>query len=226
MITGTPINDDSTKLVVVDTTQMNWEETGTPGVTWKVVERVIDDEKGRETAIVRFAPGTELPPEVAEGRLDLFVLEGSYSDGHGEYGPFTFIRTPKGASHTPSSKDGCTFYIKRRNAFRDDDVRIVMDTTKEEWTAFGHRAAQVIHFYRDRHGIDTSRFGEVFPEKSIPEHDHAMGEETYIVDGMLKDQIGAYKKGTWFRFPSGKPHAPFTEAESCKMLIREGDLHW
>jgi len=26
--------------------------------------------------------------------------------------------------------------------------------------------------------------------------------------------------------PCGKPHAPFTEADGCMMLIREGDLVW
>jgi hypothetical protein len=26
--------------------------------------------------------------------------------------------------------------------------------------------------------------------------------------------------------PCGMPHAPFTEDQNCKMLIREGDLVW
>jgi anti-sigma factor ChrR (cupin superfamily) len=83
-----------------------------------------------------------------------------------------------------------------------------------------------VHFHRDRHGIEFSRFGEVFPNQQIPSHDHAIGEETLIVDGVLNDQRGSYGPGTWLRFPIGLEHAPFTEAQSCKMLIRDGDLVW
>jgi hypothetical protein len=28
-----------------------------------------------------------------------------------------------------------------------------------EWTSFPHRGADVVHFYRDPHGIETSRYG-------------------------------------------------------------------
>lgn len=225
-MTDTQFNADPDAVVVLHTNDMAWEETDHQGVTQKLLERVIDDEKGRETAIVRFGPGTTLPTEETAQRIDMFVLEGTYADESGEYGPRTFIRVPAGSRHTPSSKDGCTLYIKRRNPFRENEERMTIDTNTVEWLSFPHRGADVVHFYRDPHGIETARFGQVYPEKRIPEHDHAMGEETLIVDGYLKDEHGTYGPGTWFRFPIGVPHTPFTEGESCYMLIREGDLVW
>jgi anti-sigma factor ChrR (cupin superfamily) len=220
------INADCEQLVVMDTTKMPWEPTEHPGVWRKLLERVNDPKKGRETMLMRFDPGTTLPTWVETTRTDMFILEGSYTDEHGTYGKQTFVRNPAGFKSTPGSKDGCVFYVKRRIPFRENEVRIVTDTTKNQFTPFGHRAGQVQHLYRDAHGIDTSRFGEVFPNSQIAEHDHAMGEETFVVDGCLRDDRGAYTPGMWFRFPSGLPHAPFTKDEHCMMFIREGDLYW
>ena len=219
-------NADPDAMVLMETAEMAWQATDIPGVSEKLLERVIDDEKGRETAIVKLEPGTTLPTETLARRMDIFVLEGSLSDEHGDYGQYTFVMNPAGFCHTLTSKEGCVFYRKLRKPIRDDTERLVIDTNKVEWQPFGHRAAEVVHFYRDPHGIENSRFGEVFANQQIPSHDHALGEETLIVDGMLKDEMGSYGPGTWLRFPIGLAHAPYTEEQSCKMLIRDGDLVW
>ncbi len=220
------VNADPNVVVVMKTREMDWESTDAPGVSRKVLERVHDAEKGRETLLLRLDPGASYSTPETNQRVDIFVIEGSCSDGHGDYGKRSFIRNPAGATVTLTSKDGCELYLKRRNAFRDDEERIVIDTETCDWKAFPHRGADVVHFYRDKHGIDTSRYGMVYPEKRIPSHDHSMGEETLIVDGVLKDEHGVYDSGTWLRFPIGVAHAPYTEDGSCYMLIREGDLVW
>lgn len=220
------INADPDALVVVDTNAMAWEPTGHEGVSRKVLERVNDEEKGRETALYRFEPGAALPAETLARRMEFFVLEGRLSDGLDSYGQYTFVMNPPDTQVTLSSDEGAMCYLKLRNPFRETFQRMVVDTAKVDWLPFGHRAAKVVHFYRDPHGIETNRFGEVFPDQQIPSHDHAMGEETFIVDGRIMDERSTYEKGTWFRFPIGLPHAPYTKDASCKMYIREGDLVW
>lgn len=221
------VNADPNKVVVVDTTTAPWESTEHPGVTQKTLERVHDARKGRETAIVKLAPGTSLPAETLTERVDMFVLEGSLSDGHGTYGEHTFVRNTPGHTQTLSSNEGCVFYVKRRVPIPNRGTeRMVIDGKTAQWTPFPHRGADVLHLYRDMHGIETSRFGNVHPQKKIPTHDHAMGEETFIVKGVLKDEYTAYSSGVWFRMPIGVPHAPYTEDANCLMLIREGDLVW
>ncbi len=226
MTTQQEFNADPDAMVLMATAEMEWEATDIPGVSQKLLERVIDDEKGRETALIKVDPGTVFPHDSLNQREDIFVLEGLLSDEHGDYGQYTFILNPAGFTHTLSSKDGCVFYRKLRNPFRDQTERLVIDTAKVEWQPFGHRAAEVVHFYRDPHGIEVSRFGEVFENQQIPSHDHAMGEETLICDGELNDAMGTYGPGTWLRFPIGLEHAPFTKDQTCKMFIREGDLVW
>ncbi len=222
-----PINADPNAVVVVNTNDMPWEATEHRGVSMKVVERVLDPRKGRETAFVKIDPGASIPEERLTDRVDVFILDGILSDGDKSHGEHTFIRKQPGDTFSPASAAGCTYYVKRRVPIRPtDNDRLEIDAKSVPWTPFPHRGADVLHLYRDVHGIETSRFGQVHSNRKIPTHDHAMGEETYIVDGALIDEYTAYTPGVWFRMPIGVPHAPYTQDKPCLMLIREGDLVW
>ena len=112
------VNADPDKVVMLDTNNMPWEPTEHHGIAKKVLERVIDPKKGRETALLKFEPNARMPAELLAMRTDVFVLDGTYSDGHGEYGQHTFIRNPAGTQHTPSSCAGCVLYVKWRVPIR------------------------------------------------------------------------------------------------------------
>ncbi len=77
MSTKQQFNADPDQCVVMHTSEMDWEDTEIPGVSRKLLERVIDPEKGRETVLLRFAANTTLEAEELTERLDFFVLEGS-----------------------------------------------------------------------------------------------------------------------------------------------------
>jgi hypothetical protein len=219
---GPTVNDDPTRVTVVDTNAAAWEPTAWPGVAMKTLERFNDSRKGRETALVRFE-------ELLDHRMEIFVVSGSYCDGHGEYTERTFIRNPPGFSHRPSSKDGCTLYWKRRvPIYRDehDWPRLIVDAKTAQWLEFPQRGADVLHLYRDPNGLETARIGHVHTERKLPSHDHSIGEETFVLSGCLSDEYQPYEAGVWFRMPCGVPHAPFTGDRRCMMLIREGDLVW
>ncbi len=222
-----PVNADPNAVVVVNTNEMPWSPTEHPGVWVKVVERVIDPRKGRETAFVKLDPGASIPAETLDERLDYFVLEGSLRDGGELRGQYTFIRKQPGDAFAPKSDEGCVYYAKRRVPIRrTDGDRLEIDSKTVKWTPFPHRGADVLHLYRDAHGIETSRFGQMRAHVKVPTHDHAMGEETYIVGGSLTDETHEYTPGYWFRMPIGVPHTPYTKEAGCLMLIREGDLVW
>ena len=227
MAVNAPVNAEPEKVVVIHTARMAWEKTEHPGVYQKVLERVNDPHKGRETTLLRLDPNTAMPPEELATRIDIFVLEGSFGDGHGTYGKHSFVRNPAGSRQTLSSKEGCVLYVKRRVPIRGRDAeRLVVDAATAQWTPFPQRSATVLHLYRDMHGVETARLGELHPNGKIPTHDHAMGEESFIVRGIFKDEHHTYEPGTWFRYPIGVPHTPYTDGGGCTMLIREGDLVW
>jgi anti-sigma factor ChrR (cupin superfamily) len=225
---GSPVNADPNQVAVMDTNAMPWEATGHRGVSRKVLEFVNHPKKGRETALLKFEPGASLPAETLVDRLDIYVLEGSFSDRGTDYGPETFMRIQPGSVFAPRSKDGCILYAKWRVPIRPgaSGERMVIDTRTADWLDFPHRGAKVLHLYRNTDGIETGRIGNVYPERKIPSHDHSIGEETFVLEGCLSDEYAAYHAGVWFRMPCGKPHAPFTGSQNAKMLIREGDLVW
>lgn len=220
------VNADADKVAVMNTNEMPWEKTRHAGIWQKVLERVNDPKKGRETALMKFEPGAALPTETLKDRLEIFVVEGSCADEHGSYGEHTFIRNQPGFTHTIASKTGCVLYMKRRVPFQKPGERLVIDSKTAKWLAFPHRGADVLHLYPNSDGIETGRIGNVHPNRKIPSHDHSIGEETFVLKGCLKDEYAAYSQGMWFRMPCGKPHAPYTESENALMLIREGDLVW
>jgi len=226
---GPQVNADPGKVAVVDTNSVPWEPTAHPGVSMKALERFNHPKKGRETALVKFEPGASLPEETLDHRMEIFVVRGTYSDGHGDYGERTFIRNLPGFRHTPSSKEGCVIYWKRRVPIYRDEAswqRLVVDAKTAQWLEFPHRGADVLHLYRDPNGLETARIGHVHTGRKIPSHDHSIGEETFVLKGCLTDEYQPYEEGVWFRMPCGVPHAPYTGDRRCMMLIREGDMVW
>jgi len=226
---GPRVNDDPARVAVVDTNLAPWEPTAHAGVWMKTLERFNDPRKGRETALVKFDPGAGLPEEVLDHRMEIFVVSGTYRDGHGEYSERTFIRNLPGFRHRPASAAGCVIYWKRRVPIYPDEAgwpRLVIDAKTAQWLEFPHRGADVLHLYRDPNGLETTRIGHVHTERRIPSHDHSIGEETFVLKGCLTDQYQPYEEGVWFRMPCGVPHAPFTGDRRCMMLIREGDMVW
>jgi anti-sigma factor ChrR (cupin superfamily) len=229
MINGSPVNADPNQCVVANTNEMAWSPTEYRGVSKKVLERVIDPRKGRETALFKLEPGASLPAETLTERVQIFVVEGSYSDGHGTYTKHTWVWNPPGHTQTISSSEGCVFYAKRRVPIYSDEstrARQIIDSKAVQWLEFPHRGADVLHLYKDPNGLETGRIGHVHTNRKLPSHDHSIGEETFVLEGQLSDEYTAYPAGFWFRMPCGVPHAPFTGDARCKMLIREGDLVW
>jgi len=54
---------------------------------------------------------------------------------------------------------------------------------------------------------------------SFSEHDHPLGEEILVLDGVFSDHTGNYPTGTYFRNPEGFRHAPFSEL-GCVLLVK------
>jgi anti-sigma factor ChrR (cupin superfamily) len=226
MRTATEVNADPNLVAVMNTNQMAWEPTEWPGISRKVLEFVNHPRMGRETALLKFAPGAAMPTAVLVDRLDVFVVEGEFTDEQGSYGTHTFIRNQPGTSFTPVSAEGCVLYMKWRVPIRPGGQRLVIDAKTAKWMEFPHRGADVLHLYPNSDGIETGRIGHVHTNRKLPSHDHSIGEETFVLKGCLSDEFAAHGQGVWFRMPCGKAHAPFTGDERCMMLIREGDLVW
>ena len=63
-------------------------------------------------ALVRWAPGTVFNPHRHYGGEEILVLEGTFSDEHGDYPAGSWLRSPHMSMHHPFSKEGCLIYVK------------------------------------------------------------------------------------------------------------------
>jgi anti-sigma factor ChrR (cupin superfamily) len=63
-------------------------------------------------AMVRWAPGTRFTPHAHWGGEEIFVVEGTFQDEHGDYPAGSWLRSPHQSRHQPWSNDGCLIYVK------------------------------------------------------------------------------------------------------------------
>jgi len=57
------------------------------------------------------------------------------------------------------------------------------------------------------------------PGATFSAHDHPLGEEILVLEGIFSDETGDYHAGTYFRTPEGFRHAPFSE-DGCVILVK------
>jgi anti-sigma factor ChrR (cupin superfamily) len=94
--------------VMVPTRQAAWRQGLVPGLTvlplWGFGTT--------NTAMVRWAPGTYFNPHQHYGGEEIFVVEGVFSDEHGNYPEGSWIRSPHLSQHQPFSHEGCLILVK------------------------------------------------------------------------------------------------------------------
>ena len=72
----------------------------------------IGGEVARATSLVRYAPSSYFDPHVHSGGEEFLVVEGTFSDEHGDFPAGTYVRNPIGTKHKPFSNDGCIILVK------------------------------------------------------------------------------------------------------------------
>lgn len=103
----------------VSVEDLPWEPTRFPGVDWKIL--MHDEERGIMTALMRWAPGAELPLHEHVDIEQTFVLEGSFRDAAGECKAGDFVWRPAGSRHVAESPDGAVMLaiFQKPNQFFD-----------------------------------------------------------------------------------------------------------
>jgi anti-sigma factor ChrR (cupin superfamily) len=127
----TDVNADLTRRVVVDTQRMTWESSPSGTVSRKPLYR-RGGESGPVTSLVRYAPGGAFPEHAHPQGEEILVLDGLFSDEHGDYPAGTFLMNPHGSRHSPRSESGCTLFVRLRQYPGEDRPRMVEDTKVED----------------------------------------------------------------------------------------------
>ena len=189
------LNMDFDRRVMIDTNRQDWQPSPMPGVWRKPLARE-DAERGHTTSIVRFDPGSYFSRHEHPLGEEILVLEGTFSDEHGDYGPGTYFRNPPGSGHTPYSKDGCVLLVKLDQFAPEDIDPVRIDTRNTPWLpGLGRLEVMPLHDFR---GEQVALVKWPAGERFQP-HRHHGGEEIFVLSGEFRDEFGSYPAGSWLR---------------------------
>jgi anti-sigma factor ChrR (cupin superfamily) len=116
------LNGDWCQPVALQSAELPWEASPSPGVERRLLER-IGDEVARATSVVRYSAGSRFARHGHGGGEEIFVLEGTFGDDQGLYPAGTYLRNPPGSAHAPFSESGCTLLVKLQQMHPDDQQR-------------------------------------------------------------------------------------------------------
>lgn len=215
------LNADFTQRVIVDTHAMEWEPSPMKGVHRRKLDR-IGDEVARATSLVKYDAGSYFSPHTHDGGEEFFVLEGTFSDQHGDYPAGTYVRNPIGTTHKPHSENGCVIFVKLHQFDAADQHQFSVDTTTQPFRPGLVDGLSVLplHSHESGESVALVRWA---PGTQFKPHRHWGGEEILVLDGVFSDEHGDYPKGSWLRNPHNSVHTPFSN-EGCLIYVKTGHL--
>jgi len=213
------LNMNFNQRLVIATAQQDWQKSPANGVWRKPLEREAK-ESGHVTSIVKYDAGSNFSAHLHPKGEEIFVLEGVFSDEHGDYPAGTYIRNPPGSSHAPFSENGCVILVKLNQFAENDLLQVITNTHQAQWLP-GMGGLQVMPLHQYEHesvALVKWPVGERFQP-----HRHFGGEEIFVLSGVFADEHGTYPKGCWIRSPHMSEHFPFVEEETV-ILVKTGHL--
>jgi len=214
------LNADFSKPVILDTNAMPWEPSPMAGVSRRKLDR-IGDEVARATSLVRYDPQSYFSPHTHGGGEEFLVLEGTFSDQHGDYPAGTYVRNPIGTSHKPHSEDGCIIFVKLHQFEARDTEQFSINTVEAQFLPGSAPGLTVLPLHSfEKESCALVRWA---PGTKFNSHQHWGGEEILVLEGVFSDEKGDYPKGTWMRSPHLSAHHPFSK-DGCLIYVKTGHL--
>lgn len=217
------INGDLAIRAMADTNRMEWTASPSGSVWRKRVHLVGSAESGQVTSVVRYEPHSSFPAHDHPEGEEILVLEGVFSDEHGNWPAGTYLLNPEGFRHAPFSESGCVLFVKLRQYPGRERRHIVVDTHKLAWEAGSIPAVTYKALYQQAGFSDIVRLERWNPEADLGDIAYAQGAELFVLEGEFIDEAGAYSAGCWLRLPAGSQHHP-RSAGGCTLYIKRSGL--
>lgn len=193
------VRADFAQIAWVPADQHRWTASPEPGVDRVMLDRV-GDETAVATSIVRYRKGSRFAAHRHERGEELLVLDGVFSDEHGDYPAGTYVRNPPGSAHSPRSDEGCVLFVKLRQFLVDDLASVVIDTARLASTvANGTTRVHRLHRFgaEDVVLLDGGLGAEfAFDGTSVP-------RELLMLAGAAETEGYRLSPRAWLRVPAG-----------------------
>jgi len=215
------INGDLAVRVAVDTAAMEWAPSPSGTVWRKRMHLVGPAEAGQVTSVVRYEPGSTFRAHAHPDGEEILVLEGVFSDEHGDWPAGTYLLNPEGFRHAPFSREGCVLFVKLRQFPSRAREHVVLRTNEIRWQPTARAGVAVRPLYSQQGFADSMRLERWSPGTQRGRVDYSQGAELFVVDGAFTDEVGTFRRGAWLRLPAGAAHSPSTR-DGCMLYIKEG----
>lgn len=215
------LNSDFSRRVVVLPGDYQFVDSPLAGVSRMMLDRA-GAEVARATSIVSYSPGSGYSSHRHDGGEEILVLDGVFSDEHGDYPTGTYLRNPPGTSHQPFSKDGCTLLVKLWQFAADDSEQLVIHTNDKTWR-HGLVPGLLVLPLHEHNGVSTALVRWA-PNTQFNRHIHVGGEEILVLQGLFRDEHGEYPAGSWLRNPRYSDHTPYTGPEGALIYVKVGHM--
>ena len=213
------INGDLSLKATVDTNSMAWASSPSGTVFRKRVHLVGPPESGQVTSIVRYEPHSSFPAHDHPEGEEILVLDGVFSDEHGDWPAGTYLLNPEGFRHAPFSKEGCVLFVKLRQFPGRDREHHVIDVDALDWKPSDTEGVAYKPLYSQEGFSDTMRLEHWDAGTESGDISYADGAEIFVIEGELQDEDGRYPAGTWLRLPRGARHRPATSS-GCTIYVK------
>jgi len=217
------INADLAVRAVSHTEQLEWTSSPSGTVWRKRVHLVGRPESGQVTSVVRYEPQSTFPSHDHPHGAEILVLDGVFSDEHGDWPAGTYLLNPEGFRHAPFSEPGCLLFVKLRQFPGRDRRHVVIDTNVLEWEPGSVSGVARKPLYKQPGFSDEMHLERWEPGVELGLVAYENGAELFVIDGEFSDEEGRYSQGSWLRLPAGSNHHPRSES-GCTLYVKTAGL--
>lgn len=214
------LHGNLTLRATMNTNNMTWSPSPSGSVWRKRLHRVGPAESGQVTSLVRYEPDSKFPSHDHPEGEEILVLEGVFSDEHGDWPAGTYLLNPEGFHHRPFSQEGCVLFVKLRQYPGKSRRPLQIRTDQMQWQTSDITGLAVKQLYRQDGFSDHVRL-ERWSAAVLAQRHWPDGVEIFVLAGVMKDQDGRYVNGSWLRLPPGAVQKASTTT-GCELYIKEG----
>src|SRR5262245_22945816 len=189
------INGDLSIRVSVDTNRMEWTPSPSESVWRKRVHLVGPPESGQVTSVVRYEPRSTFHSHDHPDGEEILVLDGVFSDEHGDWPAGTYLLNPEGFRHAPFSRDGCVLFVKLRQFPGRARQHVATRTDAVPWQPTARVGVAERPLYSQRGFTDCMRLERWSPGARRGRVEYVNGAELFVLEGSLADEGGEFARG-------------------------------
>ena len=116
--------------------------------------------------------------------------------------------------------EGIQSTIQHMKLNNDNQLKVTINALEMSWVRSPVNGIDRKMLERD--GDEIARATSLVryaPNSSFTPHQHELGEEFLVLDGVFEDEHGQYPAGTYVLNPPGSSHTPFTES-GCTLFVK------